>query len=113
MTEKELIALIIDHTDGYLSFPFNRPGIKSTIVWSIIKHQHNDKILAMVYTKENELLMNIKLSPAQNEVMRLLNGVEPGYHMNKKYWTTIHVNDTELSAKELLGIIAESARLTS
>jgi len=113
MTEKELVNLIIENTDGYLSFPFNKPSTKSKVIWSIIKHHSNDKILAMVYVKENDLMMNIKLSPEQNETLRLLKGVEPGYHMNKRYWTTININNTELSGKERLNIILESARLTA
>jgi len=112
MTENELVNMVIKNTDGYLCFPFNRPGTQSTITWSVIKHHHNDKILAMVYMKGEELMINVKLLPEQNESLRLLKGVKPGYHMNKKYWTTIFVNNTALSLTELQKIIEESSRLT-
>lgn len=112
MKEKELIDMIMATTDAYLSYPFNKPGRKSTIQWSVLKHQKNDKILAMVYVKDNELLMNVKLLPEHSEGLRMLKGVDPGYHMNKKYWTTIFINNTELTLEEINNIIQESSELT-
>ncbi len=112
MDKNELIKLILDRTDGYVSYPFNKPGRKEPIQWSVIKHQSNNKILAMVFVKDDQLMMNIKLKPEQNDMMRDLQGVEPGYHMNKRHWTTITINHTEVSMKELENIVLESARLT-
>ncbi|QIL50152.1 MmcQ/YjbR family DNA-binding protein [Weissella coleopterorum] len=112
MNEKQLIKLIEVETDAYLSYPFNKPGVNSTIKWSVLKHQKNDKILAMVYVKDEELLMNVKLLPEHSESLRMLKGVEPGYHMNKKYWSTIAINNTELTLTELKNIIKESYELT-
>jgi len=113
MTEKELIQLVLDHTDGELSFPFNRPGQKSTVIFFVIKHRSNHKIIAMVYTQNGQVLIDVKLTPAQNDELRLSAGVEPGYHLNNRYWTTIKVNDTVVSRTELTNIILESARLTN
>ncbi|MCZ9310993.1 MmcQ/YjbR family DNA-binding protein [Weissella koreensis] len=112
MKEQELIDMIISETDAYLSYPFNKPGTKSTIKWSILKHHKNNKILAMVYIKDDELSLNVKLLPEHSESLRTLKGVEPGYHMNKKYWTTILINNTELTLKEIKNIIQESNELT-
>jgi len=112
MTETELIKLVLDQTDGYLDFPFNRPGQKATVIFSVIKHRRNGKIVAMVYTQDAQVLIDVKLTPAQNEALRLSAGVEPGRHLNNRYWTTIKVNETVVSTVELKNIIRESARLT-
>jgi len=112
MTETDLIKLVLAQTDGYLDFPFNRPGQKATVIFSVIKHHSNNKIIAMVYTQDGQVLIDVKLMPAQNEALRLSAGVEPGRHLNNRYWTTIRVNETVVSTDELKNIISESARLT-
>jgi predicted DNA-binding protein (MmcQ/YjbR family) len=112
MTETDLIKLVLEQTDGYLDFPFNRPDQKATVIFSVIKHHSNNKIIAMVYTQDGQVLIDVKLMPAQNEALRLSAGVEPGRHLNNRYWTTIRVNETVVSTDELKNIISESARLT-
>lgn len=113
MTEQELIEMILDQTNAYVSLPFNKPNRPDQIKWYVLKHHHNDKILAMVYTKDQELSLNLKLQPELNAELQLLKGVLPGYHMNKRHWVTIIVNNTELSRDELLKAVAMSADLTS
>ncbi len=39
-------------------------------------------------------------------------GVIPAYHMNKKHWLSVLVNETELSEPELEAMVLESSRLT-
>ena len=112
MTEQELIALTIAQTDGYLDYPFNRPNQKAGVIFSVIKHQSNNKMIAMVYTKSDQLFIDVKLLPQHSESLRLLKGVMPGQHLNNHYWTTINVTTTELSQTELVNVIAESAKLT-
>lgn len=42
-----------------------------------------------------ELKMNVKCDPVEAlELRERFSAVQPGYHMNKKYWNTIYVNDT-------------------
>jgi len=73
-----VIQLVLELTDGYRCFPFNRPGQQATVILSVIKHRANDKMIAMVYTKVNQVCLDIKLTPEQNDELRLLAGVEPG-----------------------------------
>jgi len=112
MTEQELIALIMVQTDGYLGYPFNRPNQKSGVIFSVIKHRSTHKMIAMVYTKSDQLFVDVKLLPKHSESLRLLKGVMPGQHLNNHYWTTVNVTTTELSRTELVNVIAESAKLT-
>lgn len=112
MTVDELVKIVISESNGYVSFPFNKDLAKDKIVWHIIKHRHNDKIYGMVFEKEQHLYLNVKLTIEHGQELRQLMGVTPGYHMNKVHWNTINVNQTELSHKELLGVIRESVQLT-
>ncbi|WP_137626095.1 MmcQ/YjbR family DNA-binding protein [Lactiplantibacillus pingfangensis] len=113
MMAADLIKLILDQTDGFLDYPFNRPNQQSGVRFAVIKHQQNQKIIAMVYQQAGQVFIDVKLSPQQSEEIRMLKGVQPGRHFNRQFWTTISVNDTALSALELSRVIAASAALTS
>ncbi|MBM7616606.1 putative DNA-binding protein (MmcQ/YjbR family) [Weissella uvarum] len=113
MNLKNLVQLVIDNTDGYESFPFNKDNSHEKIVWHVIKHESNNKIIALVFEKDDELLIDLKLTIEHGQQMRLLRGVGAGYHMNKEHWNTVHVNDTDVSESELINMIKESSDLTS
>lgn len=113
MTLNDLVQLVEKHTDAYLSFPFNGPNEHETIKWYVMKHQSNHKIIALIFEKDQRLLIDLKLTPEHGEEMRKLIGVEPGYHMNKKHWNTVDIHHTDLSQTELVNMIKESARLTA
>lgn len=108
----ELVELVVDHTDGYECFPFNKPTRHEKIIWHVVKHQSNDKIIAMVFEKDDELLIDLKLTIEHGQQMRLIRGVEPGFHMNKEHWNTVYVNATDLTVNELINMVKESAELT-
>lgn len=70
------------------------------------------KIIALIFEKNDELLMDLKLSPEHGEEARQIAGVFPGYHMNKTHWNTINVNNTELTYDGLIQMVNESNDLT-
>lgn len=109
---RELIDLVLTQTDAFEDYPFNGGNSHEQILWTIIKQKTNHKILAMIFEREGQLLIDLKLKPEQGAIMRQLRGVYPGYHMNKTHWNTIAVNDTEVSHEELVNMIKKSARLT-
>ncbi len=69
-------------------------------------------MLALVTEKDGKRLLNLKLKPEQVEIMLDTKGVIPAYHMNKKHWLTVLVNETELTENELESMVLESSRLT-
>ncbi|EMC47853.1 hypothetical protein SMU103_07265 [Streptococcus mutans SA38] len=69
-------------------------------------------MLALVTEKDGNLLLNLKLKPEQVENMLETKGVIPAYHMNKKHWLTVLVNETELTENELKNMVLESSQLT-
>ncbi|MCO0832303.1 MmcQ/YjbR family DNA-binding protein [Fructobacillus sp. W13] len=108
-----LIDFVLAHTDGYVDHPFNGEKSRQRILWSVIKQKSNHKMIAMVFEKDGHLLIDFKLDPEHGAEVRELRGVHPGYHMNKRHWNTVEVNDTEVSEKELASMIEESAKLTA
>ena len=109
-SKRELLDWLLDLTEAEEAYPFMREKSKST---PIIRHRRNKKMLALVTHREGKLLLNLKLKPEQIEIMMDTKGVIPAYHMNKKHWLTVLVNETELSESELAAMVLESSRLTS
>ncbi|SRR5579883_1186093 len=63
------------------SFPFD----ESTLVFKVI-----DKMFLLAGLNEVPLSINIKADPDKAiELRERYQAVEPGYHMNKKYWNTV------------------------
>ena len=114
MERQELINLVLANTDGYECYPFNGPNSHEKIKWTVIKHQSNNKIMALIFEIDSQLLIDIKLDPDKGDILRQsVPGVYPGYHMNKVHWNTIAVNLTSLPNNEILRLIKESAKLTA
>ncbi|MBS9337234.1 MmcQ/YjbR family DNA-binding protein [Fructobacillus parabroussonetiae] len=111
-TREELIDFTLAHCQGYVDYPFNGGNSKEKILWSVIKQKRNHKMIAMVFEKDGQLLIDLKLTPEHGQEMRDLAGVFPGYHMNKKHWNTVRVNQTAVTSAELAKMIEESATLT-
>lgn len=70
------------------------------------------KIIALIFEKDNDLLIDLKLAPEHGEEVREYDGVFPGYHMNKTHWNTVRVNNTSLPLEDLIKMIQESDKLT-
>ncbi|EHI73520.1 Uncharacterized protein conserved in bacteria [Streptococcus criceti] len=108
-TKRELLDWLVDLTGAEEAYPFTREKSKDT---PVIRHRRNQKMLALVTQKDGKLLLNLKLQPEQVEMMMDTKGVIPAYHMNKKHWLSVLVNETELSEPELEAMVLESSRLT-
>ena len=66
------------------SFPFN----ETTLVFKVV-----DKMFAL-FDVENFQSINLKCDPEKAlELRERYSGILPGYHMNKKHWNTISVNE--------------------
>ena len=65
-------------------FPFN----KETIVYKVM-----GKMFVLIPLEKIPLQINLKCDPEIIEELReRYSSVQPGYHMNKKYWNTIFVD---------------------
>ena len=72
-----------DATEG---FPFG----EDTLVFKI-----NNKMFCLMALDSHPLSMNVKCDPDIAEELRAeYDAVQPGYHMNKKYWNTVLIDGT-------------------
>jgi len=66
------------------SFPFN----ETTLVFKVV-----DKMFAL-FDVENFQSINLKCDPEKSiELREKYSGIVSGYHMNKKHWNTVSVNE--------------------
>lgn len=111
MTRKELIDLLLQKTNSYEDYPFNNNKREKTL-WTVIKQKRNHKMIALIFEKDGQLMIDLKLTPEHGNEVRNYDGVLPGYHMNKTHWNTVVVNQTSLPYAGLLKMIEESDLLT-
>ena len=111
MTRKELIQLLLHETDSYEDYPFNKNKREKTL-WTVIKQKSTHKMIALIFEKNGQLMIDLKLKPEHGDEVRIYDGVFPGYHMNKTHWNTVVVNSTDLPYDGLIKMIEESNRLT-
>jgi predicted DNA-binding protein (MmcQ/YjbR family) len=75
----------ISKTDATESFPFG----EDTLVFKV-----NGKIFALV-NLDGDLSINLKCDPVfAIELRERYSSVTSGYHMNKKHWNTINLDET-------------------
>ncbi|MFD1902374.1 MmcQ/YjbR family DNA-binding protein [Enterococcus termitis] len=56
-------------------------------------------------------VINLKINPELNEIVRNKNGYYQAYHMNKEHWITIDLSAVE-SLGQIAGLIDDSFKLT-
>ncbi len=79
-------------------FPFD----ETTLVFKVM-----DKMFALTDT-EDDFSINLKCEPEKAiELREYYPAVQPGYHMNKKNWNTILIDDS-LSDKMVFGWVDDS-----
>jgi len=74
------------------SFPFD----KTTLVFKVMNKMF---LLTGLNSWENEDgKMNVKCDPEKAiELREQYESVQPGFHMNKKHWNTVHLSSGEIS----------------
>lgn len=67
-----------------------------------------NKMFGLISTKEKPLRINLKCSPDEAEQLRLIyKSVIPGYHMNKKHWNTV-ILDNSIPEAEIVNMVNNS-----
>ena len=70
-----------------------------------------NKMFALLLWEEKPLRLNLKCDPIDAMAYReIYKCVEPGYHMNKKHWNTIHI-DGSMEDEFLIDMINDSYSL--
>jgi predicted DNA-binding protein (MmcQ/YjbR family) len=82
-------------------FPFD----KGTLVFKVF-----GKMFALVDVDDFQFI-NLKCDPEKSlELRELFHGIQPGYHMNKKHWNSVFLNE-DVSDELLLELMDRSYRL--
>lgn len=86
MQLEEIKNLLLEKHASYIDYPF-RDEVMTLKVES--------KLFAIVSENDNPLRVNLKCEPNDAIAYRdIYESVIPGYHMNKKHWNTIILDDT-------------------
>lgn len=94
MNKVELIKRCLIDKDSIETYPFEDERYKDL---AVIRHQSNNKWYALVFELDNKLYINLKAEPETICILReeFEGIITPAWHMNKKHWCKIDVNNIE------------------
>lgn len=100
MNKKMLIKKCLIDEDCVETRPWVKDEYKDLIV---IRHKSNEKWYALIFEKDDELCVNLKCPPDLIPVLKeQYDAVKPAWHMNKKHWCTVLVNNIPTEALDEL-----------
>ena len=111
-----ITKLVIKEYGNIPEFPWDEDSVDG-----IFRNPYNQKwyglIMNIDYTKIDDLkngridVLNVKIDDLKIPDLIKKEGIYPAYHMNKKYWVTIALDDT-LSDDEVMAYLHESHKFT-
>jgi len=85
---------------------FDYPFDEKTRVYRVL-----EKMFALT-TEESPIRVNLKCDPIYAlELRSLYEGIIPGYHMNKKHWNTVTVEESDVDEETVRELIDHSYEL--
>jgi predicted DNA-binding protein (MmcQ/YjbR family) len=101
-TREDVIQYCFTLQNIYEDYPFHDEN------WSVMRCKQNKKTFAMIYEKDNNIWINVKVSPEWIEFWRnAYEAVIPAYHMNKAHWNSV-ILDGSVPDNEIKRMIGES-----
>ncbi len=88
MTEDELHELAIAVCESMPGAEETHPFGPEPTVYKVA-----GKMYALIGTGPGVLGMNLKIPPEDGDGLRQMEGITPGWHMNKKHWITVDFID--------------------
>ena len=103
MTLKQLDKYLLSKKGSTFDYPFD----EDVRVYRIAQ-----KIFALTNERKKPLSINLKCDPVYAlELRTLYKGIKSGYHMNKKHWNTVQIEDSDVDTKTLKSLIDHSYEL--
>lgn len=98
-----LVKACLINEDCIATQPFKQDQYQEIYV---MRHKSNKKWYALIFTLDNTLYVNLKCPPDLIAVLKeQYKSITPAWHMNKKHWCSVDVNNTPHSTlKELIKI---------
>lgn len=104
MNTTDLVKKCLIDDDSLETHPWAQDEYKDAIV---MRHKSNNKWYALIFELNNELCINLKSPPELIPILKeQYSAVKPAWHMNKKHWCTVEVNNIEQEALNELIIIS-------
>lgn len=90
--------------------------------YGVFRHADNSKWFALIMNIKRHALLkngdgntvdviNLKVDPAKIDKLTEQAGVFPAYHMNRKYWISVSLDDS-LNDDDVMSLVGESFKLT-
>lgn len=116
MKREEIIDYIEEKYTIYPEYIFGKfPN------YCVFRHKRTKKWFGLIMTVprnklygEEEIkidVINLKINPELNEIVRNKNGYYPAYHMNKEHWITLDLSVVD-DFDQIAGLIDDSFKLT-
>ena len=101
-TREEVLAYCLSFPNVYQDAPFHDDN------WQLARYRKNKKTFALVYEREGNIWVNVKVDPEWRDFWRqAYEAVIPGWHQNKEHWNTIILDGT-VPENDIKRMIAES-----
>lgn len=98
------------HVEAFRDYCISKPGVEETFPFDEVTlvFKVMGKMFALTGLDREEFTVNLKADPELSIEWRdAHHQVQPGFHMNKKHWNTVHVEDG-LEEKFILQMIDHS-----
>ncbi len=100
MNIKALIKKCLIDKDAIETRPWVQEEYKEFVV---MRHKSNNKWFGLIFEMNNELCINLKCPPDLIPVLKdQYSAIKPAWHMNKKHWCTVEVNNIPTEVLENL-----------
>ncbi len=102
------------HIDTFRDYCLAKPGVTEGTPFGpdVLVLKVMNKMFALTGLERMPWGINLKCDPERAiELREQYESVQPGYHMNKQHWNTIHPEEGELSDKQLTELIDHSYEL--
>ena len=104
---EEALACGLSFPDTFQDAPFHDPN------WQLVRYKGNGKAFLWTYERNGYINLNVKMDPEKAFFWRdMYEAVIPGYHQDKKHWSTI-ILDGSIPDDEITQMIHESYLLIS
>jgi len=90
-TKQDIIDYCLTLPATFLDYPFAKME-KGKEPTPVLKHLKNKKMFALVQDRDEQVVVAVKIDPAQAEEQReLFEAVSAAWHMNKTHWSDIRL----------------------
>lgn len=117
----ELTDQLIEYTNNLKDTNIDKP-FKKFPKYQVLRHKDSGKWFGLIMPVEkdklglngtgNVNLLDVKIDPEMNSILRNASGYLPAYHMNKEHWISIILDGT-VEWKQTISLLNESYELTN